>query len=106
MLGFLENEHELVDAVDFVLDALDERPEGVGDVVDEGVGDPVRGDGDVVFELFNATADVLGVRSGAEVELREGARIKFVEYLKLDCRGREECEERSNVRRVCLRGRR
>ena len=70
LFGFFEDEHELVDGVDFVFDALDERPEGVGDIVDEGVGDPVGGYGDVVFELFDPPADVLRVGSRAEVELR------------------------------------
>ena len=69
LLGVLEDEHELVDAVDLVLDALDERPERVGDVVDERVGDPVGGDADVVLQLLDAPTDVLRVRRGPEVEL-------------------------------------
>jgi hypothetical protein len=70
LLGFFEDEHKLVDGVDFVFDTLDEGTEGVGDIVDEGVGDPVGGYGDVVFELFDPATDVLRMGSWAEVKLR------------------------------------
>lgn len=49
LLGVFEDKHELVDAVDFVLDALYERPERVRDVVDQRVRYPVGRDADVVF---------------------------------------------------------
>lgn len=37
LLRLFENEHKLIYRVDFVLDGLNQRPEGVGDVVDEGI---------------------------------------------------------------------
>ena len=49
LLSIFEDKHELVDAVDFVLDALYERPERVRDVVDQRVRYPVGRDADVVF---------------------------------------------------------
>jgi hypothetical protein len=69
LLGLLEDKDELVDAVDLILDALYERSKSVGDVVDEGVRDPVRGDANVIFELLDPPADVLRVWGRAEVEL-------------------------------------
>jgi len=74
LLGLLEDEHELVDAVHFVLDALDERTERVGDVVDEGIGYPVGRDADVVLELLYAPSNILWVGRGAEVKLRKRRR--------------------------------
>jgi hypothetical protein len=49
LLCLFENEHELIDAVDFIFDALDERAKRVGDVVDERIADPIGSDGDVVL---------------------------------------------------------
>ena len=69
LLGVLEDKHELVNAVDFVFDALDERPERVRDVVDQRVRYPVGRDADVVFELLDAPSHVLWMRSWPEVEL-------------------------------------
>ena len=69
LLCVLENEHELVDAVDFIFDALNERAESVGDVVDKGVRYPVGGDGDVVFKLLNSAADVVWMWGWLKVEL-------------------------------------
>ncbi len=69
LLGVLENEHELVDAVDFILDALDERAERIGDVIYERIGDPVGRDADVVFQLLDASSHVLWMGCWAEVEL-------------------------------------
>lgn len=76
LLSLLENQHELIDAVYLVLDVLDERSESIGDVVDQGVGDPVRGDVDVVLELLDTPADVLRMRSAAEVELSERREVE------------------------------
>ena len=70
LLGLLKDEHQLVDAVDFVLDALDQRSKRVRDVVDECVRDPVGRDADVVFKLFNSPSYVLWMGSRAEVELQ------------------------------------
>jgi hypothetical protein len=70
LLGLLKDEHELVDTVDFVLDALDQRPERVRDVVDERVRDPVRRDADVVLKLLDSPSHVLWMGSRAEVELQ------------------------------------
>lgn len=69
MFCFPEDEHQLVDTVDFVLDTLDQRSKCIGDVVDKGVRNPVGGDIDVIFELFNSMTDILRVRRGVEVEL-------------------------------------
>ena len=69
LLGVFEDKHELVNAVDFVLDALDERPERIRDVVDQRVRYPVGRDADVVFELLDAPSHVLWMRGWPEVEL-------------------------------------
>ena len=69
LLRLLEDQHQLVDAVDLVLDALDKRAKRIGDIVDEGIGYPVGGDADVVLELLYAPADVLRMWSWPEVEL-------------------------------------
>ncbi len=70
MFGLLEDEHELVDAVDLVLDALDERPERISDVVDERIRYPVGSDTNVVLQLLYAPSDVLRMRGWPEMELR------------------------------------
>ena len=71
LFSFFENQHQLIDTVDLVLDALDQRAERIGNVVDQGVGDPVGGDGDVVFEMLDSSADILWMRRAPEVELRQ-----------------------------------
>lgn len=74
MLGLLEDQHELIDTVYLILDVLDERSESIGDVVDQGIRDPVRSDVNVVFELLDTPTDVLGMRSASEVELSSARR--------------------------------
>ena len=69
LLRLFQNKHELIDTVNFVLDTLDERTKSIGYVIDQGVGYPVRGNADVVLQLLNAPADVLGVWCWTEVEL-------------------------------------
>jgi hypothetical protein len=69
LLSVLENQHKLVDAVDFVFDALDQRAERISDIVDKRIGDPVGRDTDIVFKLLDAPPNVLWVRSWTEVEL-------------------------------------
>jgi hypothetical protein len=69
LLGLFEDKHKLIDAVDLVLDALDERAKGVGNVVNKRVRDPVGRDRDVVLEVFDTTTDVLRVGRATEVEL-------------------------------------
>jgi hypothetical protein len=58
----LEDQHQLIDAVDFILDALDERSKGVGDIVNECIRDPIGRDRDVILELLDAPSDILRVR--------------------------------------------
>jgi hypothetical protein len=70
LLCLLKDEHQLVDTVDFVFDALDQRSERVRDVIDEGVRDPVGRDADVVFKLFDSPSYVLWMGSRAEMELQ------------------------------------
>src|SRR6267154_1597547 len=70
LFGLLKDEHQLVDTVDFVLDALDQWSERVRDVVDERIRDPVRRDADVVFKLFDSPSYILWMGSWAEVELQ------------------------------------
>lgn len=67
--GLDVREDNVVDFVALFFDHLDDGAKGIGDVVDEGVGDPVGGDGHVVFQLTDAAADVRGVRGHGEVEL-------------------------------------
>jgi len=69
LLHLLKDEHELINAVNFVLNALDERTERISNVVDERIGNPVRRDADIVFQLFDATSYILWMGSGTEVEL-------------------------------------
>jgi hypothetical protein len=70
LLGLLKDEHQLVDTVDFVLDALDQRSECVRNVVDERVRNPVGRDADVVLKLFDSPSYVLWMGGRAEVELQ------------------------------------
>jgi hypothetical protein len=75
LFRLLQDQDQLVDPIDFVLDALDQRPKSVGDVIDQGVGDPVRGDRDVVLERLDTSADVLRVWCSSEVELENRLAI-------------------------------
>ena len=74
LLCLLQYQDKFVDAVDLVFDILDERPKRIGDVVDQGVRDPVGGDAYEVLELLDAPAHVLRVRRRSEVELYQGDR--------------------------------
>lgn len=69
LLSLLQYQNQLVNAVDFVFDALDEWTEGIGDVVDQRVRDPVRSHADVVFQLLDSPSYTLRMRSWTEVEL-------------------------------------
>jgi len=70
LLGLLKDEHQLVDTVDFILDALDQRSERIRDVVDERVRDPVGSDAYVVLKLFDSPSYILWMGSWPEVELQ------------------------------------
>lgn len=70
MFGILQNEYKLVNAVDFVFDILNERAKGIGNVVDESVRNPVRGDVNEVLQLLDTPANILWMRSASEVELQ------------------------------------
>jgi hypothetical protein len=76
LFGLFQNQYQLVDTVDFILYTLNQRAEGIGDIVDEGVGDPVGSDGDIVFEVFNTPSDVLRVRRAPEVELPPSVSLR------------------------------
>ena len=41
LFGVLQNQHQLVDTVNFVFDALNQGAKRIGDIIDEGVGDPI-----------------------------------------------------------------
>ena len=77
LLSFFQNKHQLVDAVDLVLNALNERSERIRDVVNEGVRNPIRRDADIIFQLLDPPPDILWVGSRPEVEL------KFVRVSKI-----------------------
>lgn len=79
LLGFLEDQDQLIDRVDLVFDVLNQRPERIRDVIDQGVRDPIRRDVDIVFELLDTSSDVLRVRRATEVELlRESELVSGV----------------------------
>lgn len=44
LFSILDDEHQLIDTVDFVFDTLNQWTKGIGNIVDQGVGDPVRSD--------------------------------------------------------------
>jgi hypothetical protein len=71
LLTFFNDEHQLVNRVDFKLNALDERTKSIGDVIDKRVGNPVGCNAYVVFQLFDPAAHILRVWGRAEVELRK-----------------------------------
>lgn len=66
-----QDKYQLINAVDFILNALDEWAEGIRDIVNQGVRYPIRGDADVVLQLFDTSSYVLRMRSRAVVELIE-----------------------------------
>lgn len=70
LLRVLEDQHELVDAIDLILDALNERSKRIRDVIDESIRDPVGGDIDVIFQLFDTPANILRMGSSSEMKLR------------------------------------
>lgn len=69
LLGFLQNQHKLIDTVDFVFDVLDQRTERIGDVINQSIRDPIRGNVDVILQLLDASAHVLRVGRASEVKL-------------------------------------
>jgi len=77
LFSVLQNQHQLVDTVDFVFDALNEGAECVGDIIDESVGDPIRSDIDVILELFYPPSHVLRVWCRAEVKLEHLVRKTY-----------------------------
>jgi hypothetical protein len=71
LFGVLENQHQFVDTIDFILNALDQWTESIGDVIDQCVGDPIRSDRYIVSQLFNPSPDVQSVGCRLEMELVE-----------------------------------
>lgn len=69
LLGVLDDQYQLIDTVNLVFDTLNERTKGIGNVIDQGVRDPVGSDGNIIFELFDTSSHVLGVRGASKVEL-------------------------------------
>jgi len=91
LFRLVKNQDQLIDAIYFVLDTLDERSERVGDVVDKSVRDPVGRHRDVVLELLDSTTDVLRMGSSSEVEL---GRAKGEREQRQDASKSELSEER------------
>ena len=69
LLRVFEDQHQLIDTVDFVLDALNQWSKCIGDVVDERVRDPIGRDGGVILDLLDAPTDILRVGRRMEMEL-------------------------------------
>jgi len=69
LFSVLQDQHQLVDAVDFVFNTLNQGTKRVRDVIDESVRDPIRSNVDVILELFYPPSHVLRVGCRAEVEL-------------------------------------
>ena len=69
LLGIFDDQDQLINTVDLVLNTLNQRTEGIGDIIDQGVRDPVGGDGDVIFKLLNSASNILGMGCTSEVEL-------------------------------------
>ena len=69
LLRIFEDQHQLIDTVNFVLDTLNEWSKSIGDVVDERIRDPIGRDGDVILELLDAPSDILRVGRRTEMEL-------------------------------------
>lgn len=65
----LQDKHEFIDTIDFVFDALDERPKSISDVINKSIGYPVGSDTDIILQLLDATTNVLRVWCRSEVEL-------------------------------------
>ena len=70
LFSVLQNQHQLVDTVNFVFDTLNQGTERIGDIIDKSVGDPIRSDVDVILELFYPPSHVLRVWCWAEVKLK------------------------------------
>ena len=75
LLCFLEDKYKFIYTVDFIFNILDEGSKGIGDVVYECIGNPVGSHADVVLELLDPTADILGMRRWSEMELMNSVRI-------------------------------
>ena len=69
LFSVLQNQHQFVDTVDFVFDALNQGTERICDIIDKSVGDPIRSNVDVILELFYPPSHVLRVWCWAEVKL-------------------------------------
>jgi hypothetical protein len=78
-------EDAVLDGLGFVLDIVKDGCEGVDDLVDEGVTDPVGGEVDVITQTTDTLAHVGGVRVLAE---REGEEA-FPEHHGVDVDGLE-----------------
>ncbi len=68
-LRAFEDQHQLIDTIHFVLDALNEGSKSIGDVVDERVRDPIGRDGYVILEPLDTPSDILQVGRRTEMEL-------------------------------------
>jgi len=69
LLGIFDDQDQLINTIDLVFDTLNQRTEGIGDIIDKGVRDPVGCYRNVIFELLDSASDILGVRCTSKVEL-------------------------------------
>ena len=69
LLGIFDDQDQLINTVDLVFDTLNQRTESIGNIIDKGVRDPVRGNGNVIFELLNSASNILGMGCTSKVEL-------------------------------------
>ena len=75
LFSVLQDQHQFVDTVDFILDALNQGTKRVCDVIDKCIGNPIRGNVDIIFELFDPPPHILWVGCWAEVELEHLVRL-------------------------------
>lgn len=68
LLRLFQNQNKLVNAVDLVFDALDQRSKSVGDVIDQSVRYPIRRDVDEILQLLDAPPYVARMRRASEME--------------------------------------
>jgi hypothetical protein len=97
LFSFLQDQDQLVDPVDLVFDTLNQGSKGVGNIVDKGIGNPVRCDRDVILEGFDTSANVLRVRGTSEMELRcsksSKSRGRFSAFEFAQCRRSTRVED-------------
>jgi hypothetical protein len=88
LFSILDDQYQLINTIDLIFDALNQRTKGIGNIIDKGVRNPIGCYRDIIFQLLDSAPDILRMGCASEMELivsgcmdKEGGRTDKVPSL-------------------------